>query len=381
MGFDYFIFYTEASLVCVIILLIILFTDRMNDTKQEKELWFDRATFLFILYFISDACWAAMLSDVVPKIHVFVVLFNYTNYILMSMMAYGVFMFIAVSGKKYAGSKKKNFMCFIPVIVTSLFITAAYIIDPLFWINEKEELNSLYFPIMFSIPSLYLIAGFAVSVRHAYETISKEEKRQYMIMGSVPFGVMAFGMIQVVALNAPTFCFGCTIMWLLFYVQNMQALISVDDLTQLNNRGQINRYLEQIVPDEDNRALIMMLDIDRFKGINDMFGHAEGDKALIIVSNALKTACTQINASVFLGRYGGDEFTIVIRNPGEDMDPEDLVGLLRDTLAEKQKGLHLPYTLGFSIGYDQMAGEHDTVYDCLKRADEKLYMDKKRRVR
>ena len=112
-----------------------------------------------------------------------------------------------------------------------------------------------------------------------------------------------------------------------------------------------------------------------------MFGHAEGDKALIIVSNALKAACTQINASVFLGRYGGDEFIIVIRDPGEDMDPEDLVGLLRDTLAEKQKGLHLPYTLGFSIGYDQMAGEHDTVYDCLKRADEKLYMDKKRKVR
>ncbi|MCR4797734.1 MAG: hypothetical protein K5853_04720 [Lachnospiraceae bacterium] len=77
----------------------------------------------------------------------------------MSMMAYGLFMFIAVSGKKYVGSKKKNFMCFIPVIVTSLFITAAYIIDPLFWINEKEELNSLYYPIMFSIPSLYLIAG------------------------------------------------------------------------------------------------------------------------------------------------------------------------------------------------------------------------------
>lgn len=79
---------------------------------------------------------------------------------------------------------------------------------------------------------------------YAFRSELREEKRRYLVIGSVPFGVMAFGMIQVVALNAPTFCFGCTIMWLWFYIQNTKALISVDDLTHLNNRGQINRYLE-----------------------------------------------------------------------------------------------------------------------------------------
>lgn len=68
MGFDYFVFYTEASLVCVIILTMILITDRMFHTKQEKQIWFGRAISAFILYFISDACWAAMLSGMFPKI-------------------------------------------------------------------------------------------------------------------------------------------------------------------------------------------------------------------------------------------------------------------------------------------------------------------------
>lgn len=379
MGFDYFVFYTEASLVCVIILTMILITDRMFHTKQEKQIWFSRAISAFILYFISDACWAAMLSGMFPKIRFFAVLFNYTNYILISLMGYGLFVFIAVSGKmSFFNSIRNRRLCFIPVVVSVLFISIAYVTNPLFWINENNELNALYFPLMFAVPSLYLIAGFIFSVAYAFRSELREEKRRYLVIGSVPFGVMAFGMIQVVALNAPTFCFGCTIMWLWFYIQNTKALISVDDLTHLNNRGQINRYLEQIRYSEDSRVIILMIDIDKFKGINDRYGHAEGDRALVIVSDALRQTCDQINASVFLGRYGGDEFTIIIQNPKDEDHTERLITLLRNNLAEKQQENSLPYELDVSIGYDEVTDGNDSVYACMTRADEKLYIDKQR---
>ena len=379
MGFDYFVFYTEASLVCVIILTMILITDRMFHTKQEKQIWFSRAISAFILYFISDACWAAMLSGMFTKIRFFAVLFNYTNYILISLMGYGLFAFIAVSGKmSFFNSIRNRRLCFIPVVVSVLFISIAYVTNPLFWINENNELNALYFPLMVAVPSLYLIAGFIFSVDYAFRSVLREEKRRYLVIGSVPFGVMAFGMIQVVALNAPTFCFGCTIMWLWFYIQNTKALISVDDLTHLNNRGQINRYLEQIRYSEDSRVIILMIDIDRFKGINDRYGHAEGDRALVIVSDALRQTCDQINASVFLGRYGGDEFTIIIQNPKDEDHTERLITLLRNNLAEKQQENSLPYELDISIGYDEVTDGNDSVYACMTRADEKLYIDKQR---
>ena len=379
MGFDYFVFYTEASLVCVIILTMILITDRMFHTKQEKQIWFSRAIFAFILYFISDACWAAMLSGMFPKIRFFAVLFNYTNYILISLMGYGLFAFIAVSGKmSFFNSIRNRRLCFIPVVVSVLFISIAYVTNPLFWINENNELNALYFPLMIAVPSLYLIAGFIISVAYALRSELREEKRRYLVIGSVPFGVMAFGMIQVVALNAPTFCFGCTIMWLWFYIQNTKALISVDDLTHLNNRGQINRYLEQIRYSEDSRVIILMIDIDKFKGINDRYGHAEGDRALVIVSDALRQTCAKINASVFLGRYGGDEFTIIIQNPIDEDHTERLITLLRNNLAEKRQENSLPYELDVSIGYDEVTDGNDSVYACMTRADEKLYIDKQR---
>ncbi len=379
MGFDYLVFYIESSVICIIILLMILITDRVYSTKQEKQIWFGRAIMAFILYFLSDAFWAAMLSGMFPKVRFFVALFNYTNYIFLGLMGYGMFMFIAASEKMpFRKITWKRNLCFLPVILSVLFITIAYIIDPLFWINENNELNDLYFPMLILVPSCYCMAGFILSIKYARNADTKEKRRQYLLIGTVPLSVGAFGMIQVVILNAPTFCFGCTLMWLAFYIQNMQALISVDDLTHLNNRGQINRYIEQLRYSEDTKIYILMLDINRFKGINDTYGHAEGDRALIIASRALREVCEKIKAPAFLGRYGGDEFTIIVQNPEKEDMPERIAERIRSLLSEKQKENQLPYKLEFSVGYDELRDERDTVNDCMKRADKKLYLDKQR---
>ena len=153
MGFDYFVFYTEASVICIIILLMILITDRVYNTKQEKQVWFGRAIVAFILYFISDACWASMLSNQFPKIRFFAVLFNFSNYILLSLMAYGTFMFVAATEKMpFRKSVLKRHLVFSPIAVSVIFITIAYIVNPLFWINENYELNDLYYVFQISVP-------------------------------------------------------------------------------------------------------------------------------------------------------------------------------------------------------------------------------------
>ena len=377
MGFDYFVFYTEASVICIMILLMILITDRVYNTKQEKQIWFERAIIAFILYFISDACWAAMLSDQFPSIRFFAVLFNFTNYILLSLMGYGTFMFVAATEKMpFRKNLLKRHLVFLPVVISTIVITIAYVTNPLFWINENNELNDLYYVFQISVPSCFLLAGFFLSLKYAFRSEHKEERRQFLLIGIVPLSVGAFGMLQVVALNAPTFCFGCTLMWLWFYIENMQSLISVDDLTHLNNRGQINRYMDQLHYSEDSSVYIMMIDIDRFKGINDTYGHAEGDRALIIVSEALRQTCEQIKSPVFLGRYGGDEFMIIIQPTGEEEYPQKVTEIIRRLLSEKQQENHLPYDLKISLGYDKLRDKNDSVHSCMKRADEKLYLDK-----
>lgn len=379
MGFDYFVFYTEASVICVVILTMILINDKQHGTLQEKQLWFRRAVISFILYFISDACWAAMLSGIFDRTRFFAVLFNFTNHILLNLMGYGTFIFITVSEKmNFTRSRRKELLSFIPVLIAIFGMVIAYMIDPLFWINEKLELNGIYYPVMFIPPSLYLCAGFILSVHNARRSEIKEEKVQYILLGSIPIGVMAFGMIQVVALNAPTFCFGCTFMWLWFYIQNMQTMISVDDLTRLNNRRQINRYMDQFSYSQDTRIIVMMIDIDRFKMINDTYGHAEGDRALVIVSDALRQTCESLSSSAFIGRYGGDEFIIIIKDPEENENADRVSEAIRCKISQKQQSSQLPYDLEISIGHAELKDRNDSIQDCMIRADKKLYVDKHR---
>jgi len=165
---------------------------------------------------------------------------------------------------------------------------------------------------------------------------------------------------------------------LYFYIQNLQNLVSVDSLTRMNNRGQINRYLARTRYREGVRIFVMMIDVDRFKQINDTYGHAEGDRALVIVSDALKMIDDHIKMPVFIGRYGGDEFTVCVQDPTESDDtPERVAEILRKILEEKQEKNHLPYDLKISIGCEVLKDENDTMEACLIRADQKLYENKR----
>ena len=378
MGTDYVIFYTEASLICILILSMMLINDRLHRTQRETQIYFNRALISFILYFTSDAFWAAVLGGALPGIRFLVVLLNLANYVLLSLAAYEWFMFMAASEKMpFRRDRKKRILCLLPMAVSFLALVIWYAADPKFWVGDNGEVNSLYSPMQIAAPVFYLLTAFIFSVINVRKTESREVRKQYWLIGIFPLGVMAFGLIQVVSLNAPTFCFGCTVMLLYFYIQHMQTLISVDDLTRLNNRGQINRFLEQTNYRENVRVFIMMIDIDRFKQINDTYGHAEGDRALTLVAEALKQTCNRIKVPVFLGRYGGDEFILILQNPGENDRPEQAAGVLRGILSEKRKANRLPYELEISVGYDELRDRNDTLKECLVRADEKLYEEKR----
>ena len=115
------------------------------------------------------------------------------------------------------------------------------------------------------------------------------------------------------------------------------------------------------------------MDLDKFKGINDTFGHMEGDNALVIVSAVLKVVCGP--RGHFISRYGGDEF-VVFANLPDNAAADDLCHLIEKKLADYSKAL--PYTLAMSIGYAALR-EGETEESLMSRADASLYEIKKRK--
>ena len=377
MSPDYFFFYCEASIVCVIIFVILLLHDRKYSSMQEKQIWFNRTVIAHILYFVSDIGWAAVIGGVLPRTRFPVVLFNTLNFLFMGMLGYSWFRYMAASEKmKLRLLWRRQPLAVLPLAFSILVYAFLLIVFPRVLITDGNDLTPWYSLFLLLVPICYILASFICSMVNAKKTENPDEKRLYKLIGYYPLSVVFVGLLQRIFLDAPLFCFGCTIMMLFFYIENLQALISVDALTRLNNRGQIDRYIKQVRYRDDIQTWGLMIDIDRFKHINDTYGHAEGDRALILVSGALRQTAGQMNTREFIGRYGGDEFTVIFQTDEENV--EKWIAALRENVRMKRKENNLPYELELSVGWDALRDANDTMSACLNRADEKLYSTRRR---
>lgn len=146
-----------------------------------------------------------------------------------------------------------------------------------------------------------------------------------------------------------------------------------DPLTELANRTQLERCLQQALTD-DGRVAVLFLDLDGFKAVNDDLGHDRGDELLVQVASRL-TACVRDEDTV--ARLGGDEFVIVLHgDDAQDHAPRvasRILGLLAQPF---QLGAGL-VTVGASIGIAEGGAgtEPDTL---LREADAAMYLAKDR---
>ena len=113
-----------------------------------------------------------------------------------------------------------------------------------------------------------------------------------------------------------------------------------------------------------------MLDVNKFKKINDTYGHVEGDAALIRCAEALKKSGG--DSRNFIGRYGGDEFIIIAELNGDD-DAKTLCDRIADKLQEICIKDKIPYKLTFSFGYVAYDKKMKSIQDFIDAADQKLY--------
>jgi diguanylate cyclase (GGDEF)-like protein len=114
----------------------------------------------------------------------------------------------------------------------------------------------------------------------------------------------------------------------------------------------------------------IMLDMDKFKQINDNFGHHIGDDALSQVGNILRENLGKLN---FAARYGGDEFIIITPMLNAD-SIENLMQKLTDAADKKNASGVYPYELSFSYGYAQFTvGKEKDSDGFMKRMDDNMY--------
>lgn len=155
--------------------------------------------------------------------------------------------------------------------------------------------------------------------------------------------------------------------------QRLEKLAHEDWLTGTLNRGYTQEVVDGLLP---QGGVMLMLDVDRFKQINDRYGHIMGDRVLQAVAAQLRTMVFRTDV---LGRIGGDEFVIFMPLQQEQRFVEERCAQIRERLRSVRVGnLELPLSVTVAGACSQPRDDYDALFD---RVDQLLLAKKRTRRR
>jgi diguanylate cyclase (GGDEF)-like protein/PAS domain S-box-containing protein len=171
------------------------------------------------------------------------------------------------------------------------------------------------------------------------------------------------------------------------HIEHMEYQAHHDSLTGLPNRNALQRDLARLEREEEGRVALLLLDLDRFKEINDTLGHPVGDRILCSIGPRLQGALDALGEGSSRGalyRPGGDEFAVLVtlgRTAGT-LGDSDLRGIARSLLATLTEPLEvagLKLQVGGSIGIAVWSPAVASGHELLRHADVAMYAAKRGR--
>ena len=160
-----------------------------------------------------------------------------------------------------------------------------------------------------------------------------------------------------------------------YYVKALKRVASVDSLTGLYNRRSFQKFLDREIERAkrtNDRFTLMMLDVDRFKEINDTFGHLAGDRVLTEIARILQS---NLRKADLICRFGGDEFIVIMPDVGLS-EAEYAKERITASLAERNRST----TIGIELSIGLHEGDGSESDDVLQFVDQDLYDNKEKNL-
>lgn len=152
-------------------------------------------------------------------------------------------------------------------------------------------------------------------------------------------------------------------------------LATMCDLTLLSNRRgfmTLANHSLHLCQRLKTRAMLLFFDLDHFKQINDTYGHAVGDQALLEFAQALKST---FRSSDVIGRLGGDEFVVLLTNTDPNQI-DQVIQRLEDEITQlnREHEFKIQFSLGMTLFDPQI---HSGIEDLLNESDKQMYQQKR----
>ncbi len=375
--------YVLANLACIIFSGTVLHNLERGVDKQISTVILIRMLCLLEIYFLVDSIWILFESNVFTVNSIVFYIVSIIPYLCLLITAWLWYMYCEiVQGNTDIISHKGTLKSIIPLYIAIIVMIIGMFTDFLISINENGflEYGPLYV-LLLCVPFGYLIHSSIKAFLRAYTHNRYYDHSLYIAMGLFPLLPIICGLLQSFFITTPIMCYGATGAILFLYLTAIENRISIDPLTHINNRQELHRYLtiKMRSNPKDKDLYLLILDVNHFKGINDKYGHIEGDKALVTVANAMKASFVDTKSSFFLCRFGGDEF-IVIMEAYDEKQVRNQAALIQSNVTKLNEDSGAAFTLSVCVGYARYDYNNPkTIQQLIAQADEKLYEMKKNR--
>ncbi len=372
--------YAEVYIICIIIVWLCLFWVTRRSSGSASEHWLHIALVGFLVSFVANLLFT-LFNGFKPLPGLVYPLSYFFKSIYHMALCFGVYAWCGYADTECRGqlfnARNKRLLAALPLVGMATLIISNLWTHRMFVIDEGETYmrSGLFQVEMALLVAVTTAMAVKLLVRRQNET-DPIKRSHMMLVASFPLCLIVAWALTFVGEGLPIICVTITIELLCLFMGTSTQQISMDKLTQVNNRQNLLGFLDYKLLNHDEKIFLLMMDLDYFKTINDTYGHLEGDDALIRAAQALKIACGDFKRRPYIARYGGDEFIVVIES--SKPEAEALIARIRETLSGLNDQAKRPYTLAFSIG----VGEYHpgmNANDLIEAADHALYEIKRAR--
>ncbi len=155
--------------------------------------------------------------------------------------------------------------------------------------------------------------------------------------------------------------------------EKMYSKAHTDPLTGVTNRRYLSQLINKVISEEKTCEFsLVVIDLDKFKPINDTYGHSAGDQVLIKVAERLKKA---LRTEDTVCRWGGDEFVLFLSNSSTELT-EKILSRVLNVFKEPFRILDFNIPISASIGYARYPDDANSEGELFKLADKRMYRNK-----
>ena len=375
------ILYAEINAIGIILLL--LFLNNMNKNSHKSlamdQFIFNLCLIVNIFIFIFDT--GMWVLDGIPLvgfriINVIVTVLYYVSNPLICFL-WLTYTDFKINESREGLLKRIRFYA-IPCVVNAILSFVSISTGWLFVIDEKYTYaRGPYFFIMALAALIYMIYAFVISLKDVIKNGWEENKNVNSYLVLFPIGLILVSLIQIRYYGVSIIWISSMLAFASMYINIQNGEISTDHLTGHYNRRRLDEYLQRRIKTrgKDHLLFSIMLDLDDLKNINDKYGHAAGDRALVTMAELLRKACK--NGDDFIGRMGGDEF-IIVGERGEIDEIKQLIEVIYKSVNRYNEQTQSGYYIQPSIGYSVFE-KGDTIDLFLASADQEMYQNKQKR--